>query len=207
MRKRGQTVFVIDDDPSFLSSMRRLLIAAGYQTECFASGSEFLESGREEWTGCVLADLQMPGMDGLALQRALAELDAPLPVVFLTGTGDIATSVTAMRQGAEDFLIKTAPKDEVFAAIDRALARDKRERRAKFRDQQLVARLEKLSQRESEILAFVVEGKPNKTTAMELGIDERSVKRHRSNIMAKLEVATVAELLHLAFEADRIRGS
>ncbi len=206
MTKLVQTVFVVDDDVSFLSSMRRLLKAAGYHTECFASASEFLKRRREEIAGCVVADLQMPGMNGLLLQNALKNSGHPLPVVFLSGNGDIATSVKAMRQGAEDFLVKTAPKDEIFAAIDRALARDARERRSRYWNQQLCARFEMLSPREIEILAFVVEGQPNKAIANKLGIDERSVKRHRSKIMAKLDVDTVAEMLRLAFEAKQAMG-
>ena len=148
-----------------------------------------------------MADLQMPDIDGLALQEALAQSANPLPVVFLTGQGDIPSSVAAMRRGAEDFLVKTAPKEVVIAAIERALARDARERdeRARRREQQ--SRFETLTPRERQVLSEVLQGRLNKQIAADLGIDERSVKRHRTNLMGKLEVKSVAELAHLAVEA------
>ncbi len=121
-----------------------------------------------------------------------------MPIVFLTGQGDIPTSVRAMRQGAEDFLTKTAPRDEVLAAIERALARDARERAERMRQRDLRARFEKLTPREWEVLGHVLSGRLNKQIAAELGIDERSVKRHRTSFMAKLAVRSVAELAQLA---------
>src|SRR5579863_7701640 len=118
-------VFIIDDDASFLKSVSRLLSAVGYTVEAFQSAEEFLSRLAPETAGCVVADLQMPGMDGLKLQRALAKTENPLPIIFLTGQGDIPTSVSAMRSGAEDFLTKRAPKEELLAAIERALERDR----------------------------------------------------------------------------------
>lgn len=195
-------VFVIDDDAAFLAGIERLLRASGYAVRCFGSGAEFLATRPSDSAGCVVADLQMPGMDGIALQAALAGSDEPLPVVFLTGQGDIPTSVRAMRQGAEDFLTKTAPKDEVLAAIERALARDARQRTERMRQRELRARFEKLTPREWEVLGHVLRGRLNKQIAADLGIEERSVKRHRTSFMAKLAVTSVAELAQLAAEAD-----
>ena len=143
----------------------------------------------------------MPGMDGMALQRALAGSDHPFPIVFLTGQGDIATTVLAMRHGAEDFLTKTAPKEALLAAIERALARDARERADRAHRRELQARFAKLTPREEEVLTHVLRGRLNKQIAADLGIDERSVKRHRTSLMAKLAVSTVAELAQLAAEA------
>jgi FixJ family two-component response regulator len=143
----------------------------------------------------------MPGMDGLALQAALAASANPLPVVFLSGQGDIPSSVAAMRAGAEDFLVKTAPKAVVIAAIERSLARDAREREARARRHALQSRFDKLTPRESEVLSQVLKGRMNKQIAADLGIDERSVKRHRTNLMRKLEVKSVAELTQRAIEA------
>ena len=118
------TVFVVDDDAAFLSGIERMLRATGYTVACFASAADFLAKRPPCSAGCVVADLQMPGMDGMALQRALAGSDEPVPIVFLTGQGDISTTALAMRHGAEDFPTKTAPREALLAAIERALARD-----------------------------------------------------------------------------------
>jgi len=200
MSEQLQKVFIVDDDASFLRGVERLLRSNGYVTECFSSAGDFLARCLQGATGCVLADLQMPDMDGLALQAALAQSGNALPVVFLTGQGDIPSSVAAMRGGAEDFLVKTAPKEVVIAAIERALARDARERdqRARRHDQQ--SRFETLTPRERQVLSHVMQGQMNKQIAAELGIDERSVKRHRTNLTRKLEVKSVAELVQLAVE-------
>lgn len=194
-------VFIVDDDDSFLRSIERLLRSAGYATECFSSAEEFLVQRPSGAAGCILADLRMPGMDGMALQATLAQSADPLPIVFLTGHGDIPISVEAMRQGAEDFLVKTAPKELVIAAIERALARNASERSALAHRQRLQSRFEKLTPREHEVLSHVMQGKRNKGIADDLGIDERSVKRHRTNLMRKLGVTSVAELVQLAVES------
>lgn len=145
----------------------------------------------------------MPGMDGIALQEALLKSDAPLPVVFITGHGDIPTTVKAMRLGAEDFLLKTAPKESLLAAIDRALAHDDRQRMERDRHKELQARFGQLTPRETEVLGHVLRGQLNKQIAAALGIDERSVKRHRTSLMRKLEVTSVANLVQLAIEAGQ----
>lgn len=201
MTPRAGIVFVVDDDAAHLTSVDRLLRAAGYVVACFTSASDFLEQCPPGAEGCVIADLQMPGMDGLALQRALLESGSPLPVVFLTGHGDIPSSVSAMRSGAEDFLVKTAPADELLAAVERALARGARERWERARQENLRARFDRLTPREREVLAHVLRGRLNKQIAADLGIAERSVKRHRTSLMAKLGVGSVADLARLAVEA------
>ena len=195
------TVFVVDDDPSHLASVARLLRATGLRAEPFASAADFLRARAPETPGCVVADLQMPGMTGLELQEALARSGNPLPVVFLTGRGDIPTSVRAMRHGAEDFLTKTAPMEELLAAVHRALERNARERAARESRQGLRQRFARLTPREREVLTHVLQGRPNKQIAADLGIDERSVKRHRTSLMAKLEVRSVAQLSQLALQA------
>ena len=201
MTEPAKKVFIVDDDDSFLRSIERLLRSAGYATECFSSAEEFLVRRPSRAAGCVLADLQMPGMDGMALQATLAQSADPLPIVFLTGHGDIPISVAAMRRGAEDFLVKTAPKELVIAAIERALARNANERTALARRQRLQSRFEKLTPREHEVLSHVLQGKRNRRIAGDLGIEERSVKRHRTNLMRKLGVTSVAELVQLAVES------
>ena len=195
------TVFVVDDDASFLAAVSRLLRAMGHPVKAFSSAPEFLHSLPDAGPGCVVADVQMPGLSGLELQAALTKTDNPLPVLFLTGHGDIPTSVRAMRQGAEDFLTKNAPKEELMQAVKRALARDARERAERARVQGLRARFEALTGRDREVLQHVLRGQLNKQIAADLEIDERSVKRHRASIMAKLQVHSVAELTRLVHEA------
>ena len=198
---RSGMVFIIDDDLSFLRSVSRLLRAVGYSVEAFQSAQEFLNRLTPESNGCVVADLQMPEMDGLKLQKALSGGANPLPVIFLTGQGDIPASVNAMRSGAEDFLTKRAPKEELLAAIERALKRDAQERQERTRVRELRRRFDGLSQREKEVLGHVVRGKMNKEIAVELGINLRTVKLHRTNVTRKLKVQSVAELTRLADEA------
>src|SRR5271169_1695368 len=130
---RSGTVFIVDDDTSFLQSVSRLLRAVGYTVQAFASAQEFLARLSPEMSGCVVTDLQMAGMNGLELQVALQRSANPLPVIFLTGQGDIPATVSAMRSGAEDFLTKLAPKEELLAAVERALERDGRERQQRQR--------------------------------------------------------------------------
>jgi len=152
-------------------------------------------------SGCIVADLQMPGMDGLKLQEALGKSANPLPIIFLTGQGDIPASVSAMRSGAEDFLTKRAPKEDLLAAVERALARDALERKERGRLRDLRQRFDELSEREWEVLGHVVQGKMNKEIAADLNINERTVKLHRTNITRKLKVQSTVELSRLADEA------
>ncbi len=194
-------VYVVDDNASFLLSVSRLLRAAGYTVETFPAAADFLARLTPELRGCVVADLQMPGMNGLELQAALQKTGNPLPVIFMSGQGDIPSTVRAMRQGAEDFLTKIAPKEDLLAAITRALERDSTERQDRQRCAELFTRLDRLSERELEVLGQVVLGKLNKQIAAELGINERTVKLHRTSITRKLEVPSVAELTRLTQEA------
>ena len=201
MTEQTRTVFIVDDDPSFLKGIERLLRSCGFATRCYQSAVDFAADHSPEAVGCVLADLRMPEMDGIALQRHLAKSPNPLPVVFLTGQGDIPTSVEAMRGGAEDFLVKTAAKEAIIDAVERALARDEEERRERRRHSALEQDSEKLTPREREVLRHVLKGLRNKQIAQEMAIDERSVKRHRTNLMTKLGVGSVAELVQFAVEA------
>jgi two-component system, LuxR family, response regulator FixJ len=199
--RRSGTVFIIDDDASFLKSMSRLLNAVGYTVRPFESARQFLEQLGPDTSGCVVTDLQMPGMDGLKLQEALAGSANPLPVIFLSGQGDIPKTVSAMRSGAEDFLTKRAPKEEVLAAIERAFERETLERQQRGRMRDLRHRFHDLSERELEVLSHVVQGKMNKEIAADLNINERTVKLHRTNLTRKLKVQSVAELTRLVDEA------
>ncbi len=205
-RKSG-TVFIVDDDASFLKSLSRLLSAVGYTVEAFESAEEFLKELGPEASGCVVTDLQMQGMDGLRLQDALGKTANPLPIIFLTGQGDIPTSVSAMRSGAEDFLTKRAPKEELLAAVERALTRAEQEREKRARLKNLRHRFQDLSDRELEVLSQVVQGKMNKEIAADLDINERTVKLHRTNLTRKLKVQSVAELTRLVDEAGLFKTS
>jgi FixJ family two-component response regulator len=195
------TVFVVDDDASFLRSVVRLLRAAGYFAQGFESAQAFLNQLTPEANGCVIVDLRMPELGGLDLQARLAAGHNPLPIIFLTGEGDIPTSVTAMRQGAEDFLTKTAPKEKLMAAVERALARNKVERKKRNRELELKKLFLRLTERELEILRHVVQGRLNKQIADACGINERTVKLHRTNLTRKLGVVSAAGLTSLANEA------
>jgi len=201
MNETKPTVYVVDDDKSFLAAISRLLRATNFYVRTFASAGEFLAYRDPDAPGCVLADLQMPGMNGLELQSALLQTSNPLPILFLTGNGDIPSTVQAIQSGAEDFLEKCAPKEKLIDAVNRALARNSRERTARDRQHELRERFRRLSERELEVLSHVVLGQLNKQIASDLGIHERTVKLHRTAITTKLRVQSVAELTRLTQEA------
>jgi FixJ family two-component response regulator len=193
-------VHLIDDDTSFLRATARLLRARGFAVKTFASAGDFLATLTGDAAGCAIVDLRMPGMNGLDVQAALAQAGRSLPIIFLTGQGDIPTSVRAMREGAEDFLEKRASKEKLVDAVRRALARDARDRVERERLRELRARFDSLSDREREVLGYVVRGRLNKQIAADLGIHERTVKLHRTAITRKLRAPSVAELTRLAHE-------
>jgi FixJ family two-component response regulator len=201
MNEIAPIVHVVDDDASFLTAVSRLLRASGFSVKTYLSAHEFLAHLDPDTPGCVLADLQMPHMNGLDLQSALAQTPNPLPILFLTGHGDIPSTVRAMRDGAEDFLEKRAPKKKLLEAVMRALARDSRERETRAQRRELRARFHALTERELEVLSHVVRGRLNKQIAGDLGIHERTVKLHRTAITTKLKVQSVAELTRLTQEA------
>jgi FixJ family two-component response regulator len=199
MTDRDPIVHVVDDDDSVRTGVVRLLQAAGFEARGYASAGEFL-LGRSDRNapGCVVLDVRLPGPSGLDLQEALARLAVPLPIVFLTGHGDIPMSVRAIKGGAVDFLTKPVSRDTLLAAVRTALARDAETRAARARVHALRARYETLTPREREVFAGVVAGKLNKQIAADLGTAERTVKAHRAQVMDKMHVASVAELVHIA---------
>lgn len=194
-------VHVVDDDASFRRAVSRLLKSAGFAVEQYDSAAQFLERRKAGGAGCVLADLRMPGMNGLDMQKSMAGAANPLPVVFLSAFGDVPSTVRAMKQGAEDFLVKDAPKQQLIAAVTRALERDARERLSREHRRDVEDRIAQLTPREREVLSLVVQGRLNKQIAAELGINERTVKFHRTAITTKLDTYSVAELTRLAQEA------
>ena len=187
-------VYLVDDDPSFLRALSRRLRAADYRVETFASGEEFLKGELSEAAGCAVLDLQMPGLGGLELQKSLARAEEPLPVIFLTGHGDVCSSVRAMKDGAVDFLTKPVQGDQLLDAVRRALARDAAAREMRRHKRDWDTRYESLTSREREVYSLVVRGFPNKQIADLLGISERTVKAHRAQVMRKMGVQSPAEL-------------
>ena len=190
-------VHVVDDDESFLRSMERRLRGHGYTVATFPSVARFFVRPDPEAPGCVLADLQMPNQDGFDLQESLAKSPNPLPVVFVTGKGDIPTSVRAMRAGAEDFLTKRVATADLVAAIDRAIDRDARERAGRMRCGEARKKLALLSDRELQMLLGIVKGMQNREMAEEYGLSERTVKYHRTMLTRRLDIYASVDLTRL----------
>ncbi|XXX78226.1 response regulator [Sorangium sp. So ce134] len=197
-------VVVIDDDGAVLRSLARLLDASGYEVETFDGAGAFLSSvAPEARAGCVIVDLAMPELGGLALQAALRAAGCHLPLIFITGHGEVRTSVQAMKEGAVDFLLKPLEADEVLAAVRRAMERDARARAARAEHEVLAARLDGLTPRERQVCDQVALGRLNKQIAADLGLAQSTVKQHRARATAKLGVASTAELAALL---ERLRG-
>jgi two-component system response regulator FixJ len=195
------TVHVVDDDESFLRSMDRRLRGHGYAVATYPSADRFFGRPNPEAPGCVLADLQMPKRDGFDLQATLAKSPNPLPVVFVSGKGDIPTSVRAIRAGAEDFLTKRAGTAELVAAIDRAIARDARERATRMHTAEARNKIALLSERELQMLLGVVKGMQNRDMAEAYGLSERTVKYHRTMLTRRLNIFASVDLTRLVQDA------
>jgi FixJ family two-component response regulator len=195
------TIFVVDDNPSVRKSLTRIVTSAGYAVEAFASAEDFLT--REPFVGpcCVVLDVRMPGLTGLDLQETLARSGRRMPIVFMTGHGDISMSVTAMKRGAVDFLTKPFDAESLLEAIERAVAKDVKDLGEEGRTADVYERVKGLTSRETEVFALVVTGMLNKQIAAELGITEKTVKVHRARVMQKMRAGSVAELVRLA---DRV---
>lgn len=200
------TVFVVDDDAAVRKAVSRLLRSAGIAVADFASPREFLAQYEPVTPGCLVLDLAMPGFNGLQLQTTLGEKGSNLPIIFLTGHGDISKSVQAMKHGAFDFLTKPVNAKNLLPAIRAAIERDAvaRQKQAKFSE--IHARLDALTPREREVLGHVVAGKLNKQIAGDMGITEATVKMHRARVMVKMQVQSVAELARL-MERCGIKGT
>jgi FixJ family two-component response regulator len=189
------TVHVVDDDVSWHESVARLLSAAGYQVAPYASAGCFLEKANVDEPGCILLDVHMPGLTGLQLQQRIAEMRHVLPIIFVSGDGDIPTTVSAVKAGATDFLTKPVASEVLLGAVHQAIARDRKDRARYAGLDALRARFRTLTPAERKVLALVVRGKLNKQIADELRTAERTVKWHRHNFMQKLQVRSLAELV------------
>lgn len=196
-----ETVFLVDDDDSVRKGLANLLRSAGYTARTFASAPEFLEHSCDV-PGCIILDMCMPETGGLEVQAALAERGCHPPVIFLTGHGDIPSSVTALKKGAVDFLEKPVDDTVLLAAVADALEKDRQNREQLNQTAEATARLASLTAREFEVLRYVIGGSLNKQIAYTLAISEKTVKAHRARVMEKMAVRSVAELVRLAEKTD-----
>jgi FixJ family two-component response regulator len=201
-----ECVVIIDDDPAFLDSLGRLLRSVGLHSRLFSSITDFVASAALDVPTCLVLDVRLPGKSGLDFQRELAATGARLPIVFITGHGDIPMTVQAMKAGAIEFLTKPFRDQEFLDAVNVGLARDRRRREGEAALNALRARLEVLTPRERAIMAQVAEGKLNKQIAADLGITETTVKVHRSNMMRKLKAGSVAELCRMVDRLEQAQG-
>jgi len=195
-------VFVVDDDPGARESVAALLQSRGLEVETYRSAEEFLESFDRSRCGCVVADLRMKGMSGLELQQRLRAEQVSLPLLVLTGYGNVPTAVSVMKGGAVTFLEKPCPEDELWGSVRSALNRHRRQRQDEARQVELEARLARLTPQEYHVMREMIAGKPNKVIAAELGIGLRTVELRRANVLKKMEAGSVAELVRLNLGID-----
>lgn len=192
-------LYIIDDDPEVRRALARLLRSAGYTTRSFGSASEFLVSGEARFcAGCIILDLAMPGLNGLELQEYLGSSGCHRPIIFLTGNGDIAKSVRAMKAGAVNFLTKPVDEHELLQAVEEALRVDAAGRAIWSMRHSVSERLATLTRRERQVFEYVIAGRLNKQIAADLGIVEKTIKVHRARMMQKMNAASIIELVHLA---------
>jgi FixJ family two-component response regulator len=193
----AETVYIVDDDASVREALSSLLRADGKQVQMFPSGQDFLDFERRDSCACLILDLRMPGLNGLQVQELIAS-QTTIPVIFVTGRGDVPSTVSAMKGGAVDFLTKPIDESALLASIDKALEQDLRLRLAAFEQERLLARYRLLTPREQQVLPLLVRGLLNKQAAGELGITEYTVQIHRGHIMRKMEADSFATLVKLA---------
>ena len=189
---------MVDDDPSVLRALCRLFFAAGFEPRAFPSPAAFLQAHDPATPGCLVLDVALPGLDGLEVQKALSVCECTRPIVFITGRGDIPTTVRAMKGGAVDFLTKPVNDKELLAAVRNAIEIDRQGREAQVELDALKQRLSRLTPREREVFGQVVAGRLNKQIAADLGTVEKTIKVHRARIMAKMAVASLADLVRIA---------
>jgi FixJ family two-component response regulator len=201
MNGPNPTIFIIDDDSSMRRALSYLLQSAGYKVETYSSAEKFLQREPYDGVGCILLDVRMPGLSGMDLQEKLMRPDYMMPIIFLTGHGELSMGVHAMKKGAIDFLTKPCDDEQLLAAVNRAIEKDMQARGSYKEKQEIRRRIELLTPRENEILRYVITGLLNKQIAATLGIAEPTVKIHRGRIMEKLRAESVADLVRMAGKA------
>ena len=204
MMEAAPTVFVVDDDPSVRKSLGRLLKSAGYRAETFATAGEFMQRGACQGPSCLVLDMELPDLNGLELQQALAGTGRSPLIIFISGHGDIPTSVRAMKRGALDFLPKPFMAQDLLRVVDEALDRSRREQKDRLELSIIHERLAHLTPREYEVLCGVIAGKLNKQIAVDLGIGEKTVKVHRGHVMEKMGAHSVADLVRAVEKGNTI---
>lgn len=196
------TVFVVDDDEAVRDSLALLLRSVELAVATFSSANDFLDSYDPAAPGCLILDVRLPGMSGLELQQRLADDGADLPIVFITGHGDVPMAVRAMRRGAVDFLQKPFSDQELLDRVQQALAEQSQRRQQSESKAEIAQRIRSLTPREHEVMELIVEGLANKVIANRLGTSQRTVEVHRASVMRKMQADSVARLVHLVFAAD-----
>jgi FixJ family two-component response regulator len=198
MKNPDQMVFVIDDDPSMRTAIKELIEAVGLNCQTFSSGQELLDASLPDVPGCLVLDVRLPGLSGLHLQKELADRGNHIPIIFITGHGDIPMSVQAMKAGAVEFLPKPFRDQDLLDAIEQATERDRTSRRLRIETTELASRHESLTAREREVMQLVVTGLLNKQIAVQLGISEKTVNVHRAQVMQKMKADSLADLVRMS---------
>ena len=199
--QQAPTVFIVDDDPSIRFAMQALMDSVNQPHEIFASADEFLEKVTDQRPGCLVLDIRMPGLGGLELQEELIKRDNTVPIIFITGHGDVPMAVEAMQKGAVDFIQKPFRDQDLLDRIREALNTDKERREEQQKHAEVADRLARLTNREREVFDLVVTGKPNKVIAYELGVSQRTVEIHRARVMDKMQARSLADLVKMHMNA------
>ena len=202
MNTDARRVYIVEDDEAVRESLQLMLESVGYKTRAFANANAFLDQHHSDMAGCLVLDIRMPGINGMELQRKLNERNSMLPIIFVTGHGDVPMAVEAMQQGALDFVQKPYREQELLEKIERAFALDTTNRESLQERQTIASRLQNLTPREFDVLRLMVEGKANKVIAIDLDISQRTVEIHRARVMEKLEANSLAHLVRMVMAVD-----
>lgn len=206
MTEAQATVFIVDDDEAVRDSLKMLMESVDLDTEVFASAHEFLQHFDDDRSGCLVLDIRMPGMSGLELQAVLNERRSMLPVIFITGHGDVPMAVQAIRGGAQDFIQKPFREQELLDRVQQVLAEDSRNRHVLHQKRDILERLSTLTPREREVLGLVVAGNANKVIAIDLGLSQRTVEIHRAHVMDKMQTKSLAHLVRMMISVEDEEG-
>ncbi len=203
MTQSKPTVFIVDDDPSVLKGLRLLMKSVKLKVQTYSGAQDFLDAYDPDQPGCLVLDVRMPGMSGLELQETLRKKNTTIPVIIITGYGEVPTAVQAMKEGAVDFLEKPFNAQVLVDQVQKAIAKDAQIRKKHALQQAISVRLALLTPREREVTDLVIAGKPNKAIASELGLSPKTIESHRARVMEKMEVDSVAELVALVISAAK----